>query len=210
MYLRKENILADSLQRLRTLGLYRDNDPEKPGYEYGKAIFESDLEKTCNKDSSQDNNQDFEIDAVKYQLDKKDLDDLSSQDTSTHFEDHIPFKCNLDLTKVKQLQQQDMHISKLITEFKSKNHDKTLCYLDEDSIAYGKIKDGSNIFHIVVIPETLLPNILYESHNALGHTGPTRLYIFIKRYYYWKKSCQLCNKYIRLCPDCLQVTLKEP
>ena len=26
----------DSLSRLRCLGIYEDNDPEKPGYDYGK------------------------------------------------------------------------------------------------------------------------------------------------------------------------------
>ena len=35
----KENVLVDSLSTLRCLGLYENNDPEKPGYEYGKSIF---------------------------------------------------------------------------------------------------------------------------------------------------------------------------
>ena len=35
----KENMFAESPSRLKYLGLYKDNDPEKPGYEYGKSIF---------------------------------------------------------------------------------------------------------------------------------------------------------------------------
>ena len=35
----KENILADSLSKLKPLGLYEANTPEKEGHEYGKSIF---------------------------------------------------------------------------------------------------------------------------------------------------------------------------
>ena len=56
--------------------------------------------------------QDFEIDGVKYQLNEEDLDDLSLQDTTTYVKDPNPFKCDLYPTKVKQLQQEDIPISK--------------------------------------------------------------------------------------------------
>ena len=39
---RKNNVLSDSLSILRCLGLHDDNDPEEPGQEYGKSIFETD------------------------------------------------------------------------------------------------------------------------------------------------------------------------
>ena len=38
----KNNVLVDSLSRLRHLGLYDNNDPQEPGKEYGKSIFETD------------------------------------------------------------------------------------------------------------------------------------------------------------------------
>ena len=47
----KENLLT-----LKTLGLYENNDPEKPGHEYGKYIFDSDLETLCNVDTSHNAN----------------------------------------------------------------------------------------------------------------------------------------------------------
>ena len=61
-----------------------------------------------------------------------------------------------------------------------------------------------------MVSQTLQPYELYEIHNALGHNGSTRLYSFIKRYYYWEKLCWHCNKYVRSCPECQQVILKEP
>ena len=54
------------------------------------------------------------------------------------------------------------------------------------------------------------PYILYESHNALGHNGSTRLYHFIRMHYYCKKLHQHCNKYVCSCTESQQVTLKEP
>ena len=75
-----------------------------------------------------------------------------------------------------------MHISKIINKSKSKYHDKTPYYFDEHGIAYRKFKDGSNIFHTVMVPQSLETIILYESYNALGHNGSTRLYNFIKRF----------------------------
>ena len=42
-----------------------------------------------------------------------------------------------------------------------------------------KIKDGSNIFHAIMVPQTLQPYILYESHNALRHNCSARLYNII-------------------------------
>ena len=32
-----------------------------------------------------------------------------------------------------------------------------------------QIKDEPNIFHAVMVPQTLQPYILYESHNAIEH-----------------------------------------
>ena len=98
---------------------------------------------------------------------------------------------------MRKLQQQDVHISKIVTKFMSKKCDKTVYYLNEYGVAYREIKDGPNIFHAVMVPQTLQPYILPESHNALGHNGPTRLYNFIRRHYYWRKMHQHCNKYVR-------------
>ena len=83
--------------------------------------------------------------------------------------------------------------------------------MDEHGIICRKIRDGPNIFHAIVVPNALQPYIFFiGNHNALGHNGPTRLYHFIRRHYYWKKLHQYCNKYAYSCPECQQVSLKEP
>ena len=52
----KENSLVDSLSRLRYLGLHDDNDPEGPGQEYGKSIFNTDENMINSLDSDQNSN----------------------------------------------------------------------------------------------------------------------------------------------------------
>ena len=37
----KDNVLADSLSRLKTSSLYEANDPKELGSEYGKSIFDT-------------------------------------------------------------------------------------------------------------------------------------------------------------------------
>ena len=48
----KENMLADSLLRLKCLGLFENNGPEKQEYENGKSIFDTDVDTVCNVDIS--------------------------------------------------------------------------------------------------------------------------------------------------------------
>ena len=38
----RDNILANSLSRLKTLGIYEANGCEEPGGDYGKSIFDTD------------------------------------------------------------------------------------------------------------------------------------------------------------------------
>ena len=139
------------------------------------------------------------------------VDDLSSSDTVAKPKLQDPPQCILDLTEVKQLQWQGTHLSTIIAKCTShSHHNETPYYLDDNGIVYRKVRDGSNIFHNIMVPQKLQPYILYECHNALGHNGTTRLYTFIKRFYYWKKLYQDCSKYVRSCAECQQVTSKEP
>ena len=78
------------------------------------------------------------------------------------------------------------------------------------SVWLRKIRDWPNIYQAIMVPNALQPYILYESHNALGHNGSTRMYHFIRRHYYWKKLNQHCNKSVYSCPECQLVTSKEP
>ena len=188
------------------MGLCEANKPQEERYEYGKYIFDSGTK--CNTENNQKGNNNIEVDCVKHQFDAKHVDDLLLHDTSVNPKHHDPPKCELDPTEVKQLQGQDIYLSKIIAKCKSQHHhDKTPHHLDEHGVMYRGAWEESNVSHAIMVPCKMQPYILYESHNALGHISFTWLYKFIKRFYYWKKLCQDCNKYIRSCTDCQQVTL---
>ena len=71
---RKDNVLADSLSRLRHLGLQDNNDLEEPGQEYSKSIFDTDENIINSLDNDQNSNDKFNIDRQQYILDKNDTD----------------------------------------------------------------------------------------------------------------------------------------
>ena len=135
---------------------------------YGRSIFDSELDIISDINISQYSNREFEIKGIKYLIDEKDLDDPPSQIVDAHSKDPnpSPFKCNLDMTKVQQLQQQDTDITEIDTRCKSKKWDKIFCYFDEHGIGYQKMKNGSNIFHAIIVPQPLKSDILNERHNA--------------------------------------------
>ena len=87
-----------------------------------------------------------------------------------------------------------MHITKIIDEGKSKKNDTTPYYLDKHGITSRKIRGGLNIFHTVMVCNTLQPYIFYKIHNTLGHNGSIRLYDSIQKHHYLKKLHQHCNK----------------
>ena len=69
---------------------------------------------------------------------------------------------------------------KLIAKWKFTKNNETPYYLDKHGITYRKIRDGPNIFHVVMGLNALQPYILYESQNALGHNGPSEAIILLK------------------------------
>ena len=116
---------------------------KKVGHEYIKSIFDSEAKMVCNIDNNQKVNQDFKVGAIKYQLDAKHVDDLLLHDTTVNSKHQDPPQCKVDLTEVKQLQGQDMHLSKAMAKCKSwHHHDKTPHHLDECGIVYRKVWDG--------------------------------------------------------------------
>ena len=77
----KNNILADSLSRLNTLGLCERNTPEKEWYQYSKSVFNSEPDTICSVDNNQKVNQEFDIGNIKYHFNPKPENDLSPPDT---------------------------------------------------------------------------------------------------------------------------------
>ena len=65
------------------MGLHDTNDPEEPGQEYGKSIFDTDKNIINSLDNDQNSNDKFIIDGQQYILDKNDTDNTHASTIST-------------------------------------------------------------------------------------------------------------------------------
>ena len=43
------------------------------------------------------------------------------------------------------------------------------------------VTDGNNTYETIVIPRSLVPQVLHIAHDKLGHNGTHRTYVLIKR-----------------------------
>ena len=65
-------------------------------------------------------------------------------------------------------------------------------YLIRNNILKRYIIDGDYTYETIVIPRTLTLQILRMAHDELGHNGTHRMYILLKRLYYWKELEAKC------------------
>ena len=56
----------------------------------------------------------------------------------------------------------------------------------------------------VVIPKSLVSNIIYEYHECIGHQQITRTVNMICRYFWWPGMRQNIYQHIRTCKLCVQ------
>ena len=63
---------------------------------------------------------------------------------------------------------------------------------------------GKSWYHKLCNPIFYMRAIMH-----IGYNGSTWLYNFIKRHYFWRKLHHHHSKYVRSCPECQQVALKE-
>ena len=61
-----------------------------------------------------------------------------------------------------------------------------------------------------MVPRELKQVLLFEVHEVLAHPGQLKMYMFIRRCYFWKNLRADINKYVRTCSACNKVCLKEP
>ena len=115
----RDNILADSLSGLKTLGFYKVSDPGEPGSKYDKSILTQNQKLYVMSILSNTVTGNLKLQVLNTLISEKDLDDLPTQSTELS-RDLIPssFKCNLHMTSVTQLKQQDTHFSEIATKCK--------------------------------------------------------------------------------------------
>ena len=106
--------------------------------------------------------------------------------------DHI-----LDIPNLKELQTKDvfrkcikqsLHIPSVKNIFKP-----------DDCTLYRQTQDGNKSFEVLIIPRSLIPAMLINSHHLQGHAGTTKSYSLIKMEFIWKGMCKDIHKFIQNC-----------
>lgn len=73
-----------------------------------------------------------------------------------------------------------------------------------DNILYKKNASPAGSENLLVVPKTLIPEILFSHHSEplAGHLGITKTLHRIKTRYYWDKLQKDVEKFVKGCPDC--------
>ena len=96
---------------------------------------------------------------------------------------------------------------------KVKKHKEKLSHLytlDEHGILKWIIRENNQKREVTVVPRELTRILLFEVHKILAHPGQLKMYLFLRRCYFWKNLRADVNTYVKKCPACNKVCLKEP
>ena len=113
----------------------------------------------------------------------------------------------LDVNKLEnfiQLQLDNPFCKNIIKQINNGNVIERQPYFIEDYILHRIIKGQDTQYETVVIPRTLIPQVLQAAHDLLGHNGIGRTHAILKQLYYWKGMKVSIIKHIRNCYKCQQ------
>ena len=111
-------------------------------------------------------------------------------------------KLNVMSKRLCQLQQEDPFCKRIMVLLKSSKLQACNPYYIEDKLLMRNIIDNKQYFHMMVLPQVLVTQILRDAHDELGHNGSTQTYILVCRLYYWKGLKASVNKHIKQCMMC--------
>ena len=131
--------------------------------------------------------------------------------TSTSKPEKVTVQFDMSGEKLKELQKQDPYCTKIIQLLNSS--DPALSkpqeyFIDAHGILFCKISDNDKTFEAVVVPQVVVPFILNQAHDSMGHNGTLRTYHYLKCIFYWKGLCTDVDKYVKNCIKCQMHNLK--
>ena len=101
-----------------------------------------------------------------------------------------------------KLQQKDEFCRNILTQIEKGNIVSGQLYKIDNDILKRFVIDGNDTYETIVIPRSLVPQVLQMAHEELGHNGTHRTYILLKRLYYWKGLKPSVEKHIKRCYQC--------
>ena len=87
------------------------------------------------------------------------------------------------LVRLQNEQQQYAHIRKMIEKNPKKL--KMLYKVRPDHVLVKIVRSDNHKFEAIMVPDKITKYILHEAHERLGHPGSVKLYLFLRKMYYW-------------------------
>ena len=195
------NTLSDSLSRLRYYDLYNEPKPEKPGFEFNKPEVDIDDESLYKPLKS--TYQDEGLNVFVLTLDPVGTPDKDAQQI------HVKLTKKVPLQSIINLQQKEF--ASIIKNVKKHGEKLSHLYIiDGDGVLRRIIRDNNTKMEVIVVPKELTRVLLFEVHETLAHPGQLKMFLFIRRAYFWKNLRTDVNAFVRNCSACNKVCLKEP
>ena len=98
---------------------------------------------------------------------------------------------------------------KILKQFYLKRKD--LFYLNKEKIVACKRREEDKVlynYNSIVLPQLYQTELLFRSHDQMGHQGVDKVYIRIQKRFEWPGLKKACEKWISACLSCQQV--KDP
>ena len=80
-----------------------------------------------------------------------------------------------------KLQQEDAFCRNIIQQIKKGNIREGQLYKIDNKHLKRLVMDGNDTYEAIVIPRSLIPQVLNMVHDKLGHNGTHRTYVLLKR-----------------------------
>ena len=146
-----KNILADTMSRLIEIDPQIQSEPEPGGYEFGYYTFD-------------------QLPALQvHDIQRSSQDDLNGD-----------LLCELPIQNdmLIKLQQEDAFCKNILQQIKKGNIKERQLYKIDNKQLKRLVTDGNDTYETIVIPRSLIPQVLHMAHDKLGHNGMHRTYIF--------------------------------
>ena len=131
-------------------------------------------------------------------LDVHDIQTSSQDDPNEDLLCELP----LQLDMLIKLQQEDAFCQNIMQQIEKGNIEEGQLYKMDNKQLKQLVTDRNDTYETIVIPRSLICQVLHIVHDKLGHNGMHRTYVLIKRLYYWKGLKPSVERHIKRCPQC--------
>ena len=174
--------MADTLSQLIDIDPQIQPESEPEGYQIGYYTF----------------NPLHTLEVTNVEITKKELLETQGDNAS----DKDLWKLPISEDTLSKLQQEDEFCKNTLSQIEKGNIIEGQLYMIKDKILKRYIIDGDNTYETIMIPRTLITQVLHMAHDELGHNRTYRTYILLKRLYYWKGLKPSLEKHSKMCYQC--------